>query len=95
MNLVESHQYSYDDIGIVVRNFEPYQSSLRRTFEEHRIPFSSSATIPIIQEPLIKHLIQLSSLPLTDFFLERCLRYFDLSILSPGSIRGDTRRNTA
>jgi ATP-dependent helicase/nuclease subunit B len=68
MKLVETHQYSYDDIGIVVRNFEPYQSSLRRTFEQHRIPFTSSATVPVTQEPLIKNLIQLSSLPLTDFF---------------------------
>ncbi|UCE64135.1 MAG: exodeoxyribonuclease V subunit gamma [Nitrospirota bacterium] len=68
MKLVENHQFKYEDIGIVARNLKPYQSSLRRTFAEHRIPFTSSATIPVIQEPLIKHLIQLSSLPSTDFF---------------------------
>ncbi len=68
LKLVEEHEYHYDDIGVVVRNFEPYQSSLRRIFGEHRIPFTSSATLPVIQEPLIKHLMQLSSLPLTDFY---------------------------
>ena len=68
MKLVEHHQYSYDDIGVVSRSIEPYQSSLRRTFEQHRIPFTSSAATSVIQEPLIKHLIQLSSLPLTDFY---------------------------
>ena len=68
LKLVETHQYMFEDIGVIARNFEPYQSSLRRTFEEHRIPFTSSATIPIMQEPFIKHLIQLSSLPSTEFF---------------------------
>lgn len=68
MKLVETHRYQYEGIGVIARNLEAYQSSLRRTFEEHRIPFTSSVTIPIMHEPFIKLLIQLSSLPSTEFF---------------------------
>ena len=68
MLLVEHHHYTFDEIGLVFRNFEPYQSVLRRKFEQHQIPFTTSMTTPGIMEPLIKHLIQFSRLPLTDFY---------------------------
>ena len=68
LNLVEVHDYSVDDIGIVARSVEPYRSSLRRIFDQHRVPFTSSAEESVIQEPIIKILVQLSSLSLSEFY---------------------------
>lgn len=68
LNLVETHGYNFNDIGVVSRSLEPYQSSLRRTFDQHRIPFTTSAMIPVVEEPAIKLLVQLAGLPLTEFY---------------------------
>ena len=68
LNLVEVHGYRVDDIGIIARSLEPYHSSLRRVFDQHRVPFISSAEEMVIQEPIVKILVQLSSLSLSDFY---------------------------
>ncbi len=68
LSLVETNGYRYDDIGVVARTLDPYQASLRRLFDRHRIPFTSTATVPIVQEPVIKTLLQLASLPVTGLY---------------------------
>jgi ATP-dependent helicase/nuclease subunit B len=68
LTLVETHGYRFDDIGVVARTLTPYQSALRRAFDQHRIPFTTTATAPAIQEPAIKVLLQLAALPLTGFY---------------------------
>ena len=65
--LVETHGYRFDEIGVAARTLEPYQGSLRRILDQHRIPYTTSALAPVIQEPAAKVLQQLASLPLTDF----------------------------
>ncbi len=61
-NLVELHGYNFDEIGVVARVLEPYQPWVRRAFDQHRIPFTSSAVMPMIHEPVIKVLLQLGGL---------------------------------
>ena len=68
LKLVETHDYRVDDIGIIARSLEPYHSSLRRILDQHRVPFISSAEDVVIQEPIVKVLVQLSSLSLSDFY---------------------------
>ena len=68
LTLVEANHYRFDEIGVVARTLEPYQAVLRRTFDQHRIPFLSTAALPILQEPAAKALLQLARLPLTGFY---------------------------
>ncbi|MGH7164953.1 MAG: PD-(D/E)XK nuclease family protein, partial [Nitrospiraceae bacterium] len=68
LTLVETNHYRFDEIGIVARTLEPYHAVLRRTFDQHRIPFLSTAASPILQEPAAKVLLQLARLPITGFY---------------------------
>ena len=66
-NLIELHGYTFDQIGVVARSCESYQPWISRLFEQHRIPFISSAVCPLIQEPAIKLLRQLATLQANRF----------------------------
>jgi len=68
LTLVETHGYRFDEIGIVARTLEPYRAALRRTLDQHRIPFVTAAGSPVIREPAAKVVAQLASLPLTQFY---------------------------
>ncbi|MGB4893753.1 MAG: PD-(D/E)XK nuclease family protein [Nitrospira sp.] len=62
LSLVETNGFAFDEIGVVGRTLVPYQASLKRTFDQHRIPFLSSATVPLLQEPSVKTLLHLARL---------------------------------
>lgn len=62
LSLVETNGYAFGEIGVVGRTLVPYQASLRRIFDQHRIPFVSSATVPLLQEPSVKTLLHLARL---------------------------------
>ena len=62
LSLVETNGYRFDEIGVVGRTLVPFQTALRRTFDQHRIPFVSSATLPLLQEPAVKTLVHLAQL---------------------------------
>jgi len=66
--LVETHGYRFDEIGVIARTLEPYADSLRRTFDQHRIPFASTAGLSVIRHPVAKTLLQLAALRLTGFY---------------------------
>ncbi|MEW6543345.1 MAG: PD-(D/E)XK nuclease family protein [Nitrospirota bacterium] len=68
LTLVETHGYRFGQIGLVARTLEPYRTALRRSFDQHRIPFTTTATCPAIQEPAVKVLLQLAALPLAGFY---------------------------
>ena len=68
LTLVETNGYRFEDIGVVARGLEPYRASLRRVFDQHRIPFVTTATAPLLQEPEAKTVMQLAVLPLTRFY---------------------------
>lgn len=68
LTLVETNGYRFDEIGVVARTLEPYRPSLRRTFDQHRIPFVTTATAPLVEEPAAKAVLQLAALPHTNLF---------------------------
>lgn len=67
LNLVETHGYRPNEIGVVARSLDEYRYSLGRLFDQHRIPFTSTAATPAIQEPAVKVLLRLAWLPLSGF----------------------------
>jgi ATP-dependent helicase/nuclease subunit B len=68
LDLVETNGYRFEDIGVVARTLDPYRQDVQAVFDRHRIPFTSGAGRPVIQEPLCKVLLQLATLPLNDFY---------------------------
>lgn len=68
LDLVETHGYRFDEIGVTARTLDPYSPSLRSIFARHRIPFCTTASQPLIQEPICKLVLQLASLPVNDFY---------------------------
>ncbi len=68
LTLAETNGYRFEEIGVVARTIEPYRPSLRRTFDQHRIPFVTTATAPLLEHPAAKAVAQLATLPLTNFF---------------------------
>jgi len=68
LDLIETNGYRFDDIGIVARTLDPYRTLLSSVFDRYRIPFSTTAGRPLMQEPLCKVLLQLATLPLNDFY---------------------------
>ncbi|CAI4031988.1 hypothetical protein DNFV4_02411 [Nitrospira tepida] len=66
--LVETHGYRFDEIGVVARTLEPYAPLLSRLFEQHRIPFTSTAVRLLFAEPVTKTLWQLASLRNSGFY---------------------------
>ena len=68
LDLVETNGYRFEDIGVVARTLDPYRAMLQSVFDRHRIPFTSTLGRPLIHEPLCKTILQLASLPLTDYY---------------------------
>lgn len=68
LDLVETNGYRFDEIGVIARTLDPYSQHLQSTFDRHRIPFRTTASRPLIQEPICKLLLQLISLPVNDFY---------------------------
>ncbi|HSL04253.1 MAG TPA: hypothetical protein VK901_12055, partial [Nitrospiraceae bacterium] len=67
LTLVEVNGYRFDEIGVVARTLEPYQTRLQSVFDHHLVPFTTTAGRPLSREPLVKALLRLASLPLHDF----------------------------
>ena len=68
LDLVETNGYRFDEIGVTARTLDPYGQHLQPIFDRHRIPFRTTASRPLIQEPICKLLLQLVSLPFNDFY---------------------------
>lgn len=68
LDLVETNGYRFDEIGVTARTLDPYSQHLQSIFDRYRIPFHTSASRPLIQEPICKLLMQLASLPLNNFY---------------------------
>jgi ATP-dependent helicase/nuclease subunit B len=68
LDLVETHAYRFDEIGVVARTLEPYRTLLHTSFDRHRIPFATMARRPLIHHPLCKTLLLLATLPVNDFY---------------------------
>jgi ATP-dependent helicase/nuclease subunit B len=68
LDLVETNGLQFEDVGVVARTLDPYRPLLETVFDRYRIPFTSTAGYPLIQEPVCKVLLQLASLPMNDFY---------------------------
>jgi ATP-dependent helicase/nuclease subunit B len=68
LDLVETHGYRFDQIGVTARTLDAYSPYLQSIFDRHRIPFCTTASQPLMQEPICKLVLQLVSLPLNDFY---------------------------
>ena len=68
LDLVETHGYRFSEIGVIARTLDPYSTHLRSIFDRHRIPFCTTASRSLIQEPICKLILQLASLPLNDLY---------------------------
>ncbi len=68
LDLVETNGYRFDEIGVTARTLDPYSPFLESIFDRHRIPFQTTASRPLIHEPICKLVLQLASLPLSDFY---------------------------
>jgi len=68
LDLVETNDYRFDEIGVTARTLDPYCLYLQSIFDRHRIPFCTTASQPLIQEPICKLVLQLASLPLNDWY---------------------------
>lgn len=68
LELMETNGYEFDEIGIVARTLDPYRTALTSILDRYCIPFSTTAGRPLLHEPLCKVLLQLATLPLTDFY---------------------------
>ena len=62
LSLVETNGYAFHEIGVVARSLMVYQEGIRRIFDQHRIPFVSSGTVPVLREPVAKTLLQLAEI---------------------------------
>lgn len=67
LQLVEAQGYAFHEIGVVARSLEPYGTALSDIFRVHRIPFVTTATRPMLEEPLAAVWWQLAGLNLDDF----------------------------
>ncbi len=90
LDLVETHGYRFDEIGVVARTLDQYRTAIHVIFDRHCIPFTTSAQRPLIHEPLCKAVLQLASLPVTDFYRSTVLElvtspYYAVPVLSERS----------
>ena len=51
---VEQTGYAWHEIGVVARNLDPYLPFLQRIFDSHQIPFWTTVTKPLLEEPVAK-----------------------------------------
>jgi ATP-dependent helicase/nuclease subunit B len=97
LTLVETNDYAFDEIGVVARTLEPYRPSMKRVFDQHRIPFVTTAAAPLLEHPAAKAVAQLAALPLTDFFRAPVLDVLASPFYrlppakGPGTISGTTK----
>ena len=54
VRLIEDQKLQPMEIGVVARSLEPYLPSIRRVFDENRIPFACPLGTPLLHEPLVK-----------------------------------------
>ena len=50
----EQMGYAWHEIGVVVRSFEPYRTYFPRILRAHQIPFGTTATRSLLEEPIVK-----------------------------------------
>lgn len=86
LDLVETNGYQFDDIGVVARTLDPYRTLLPSIFDRYRVPFTTTAGRPLMQEPLCKVMLQLVTLPLNDFYCTPVLDVVTSPLYAPDEL---------
>ncbi len=60
--------YALDEIGVVARSLDPYRDTIRKTFQENYIPFSTTMQEPLERYPMVKVVRQLLLLKRDDYY---------------------------
>src|SRR3989454_3355172 len=67
LRLIEDCRCDPLEIGVVARTLDPYLPTLRRIFDDNRIPFACPVGEPLIHEPLVKTTIRFLRLQVEAF----------------------------
>jgi len=67
LRLIEDQGYDPLDIGVVTRTLDPYLPTIRRVFEENKVPFACPMGEPLIHQPLAKTIIRFVRLRVESF----------------------------
>ncbi len=67
LRLVSEEGFRFNEIGVVARALRGYDPWVKEKFEEHRIPFSTTAKEPLVQFPLAKAALLLLNLVSKDY----------------------------
>src|SRR6059036_1086401 len=67
LRLIEDSRCDPLEIGVVARTLDPYLPTLRRIFDDNRIPFACPVGEPLIHEPLVKTIIRFLRLQVETF----------------------------
>src|SRR3989454_9959919 len=67
LRLIEDCRCDPLEIGVVARTLDPYLPTLRRIFDDNRIPFACPVGEPLIHEPLVKTIIRFLRLQVEAF----------------------------
>src|SRR3989442_235433 len=67
LRLIEDCHCDPLEIGVVARTLDPYLPTLRRIFDDNRIPFACPVGEPLIHEPLVKTIIRFLRLQVEAF----------------------------
>jgi ATP-dependent helicase/nuclease subunit B len=58
LRLIEEQGFDPIEIGVVMRTLDPYLPTIRRVFDENRVPFACPVGEPLLHEPLAKTIIR-------------------------------------
>jgi len=67
LHLIEERGLEPMEIGVVARSLDLYLRSIRRVFDENRIPFACPVGEPLIHDPLVKTVVRFLRLPVEGF----------------------------
>ena len=67
LRLIEDQGYDPLDVGVVTRTLDPYLPTIRRVFEENKVPFTCPMGEPLIHQPLAKTIIRFFRLRVESF----------------------------
>jgi ATP-dependent helicase/nuclease subunit B len=67
LRLIEDRGFDPLEIGVVARTLDPYLPTIRRVFDDNRIPLACPVGEPLIHEPLVKTIIRFLQLKVEAF----------------------------
>src|SRR2546427_2458688 len=89
LRLIEDCRCDPLEIGVVARTLDPYLPTLRRIFDDNRIPFACPVGEPLIHEPLVKTIIRFLRLQVEAFPRASVIEVLTSPAFRGADIRGE------